>query len=136
LTWWRAEYGIDLQRGHQRVVEPDKAYYPQIEQEIRAEAARMAPHYEVFYSLEKTICGLIADTLESAEGSNWWNSSRVPSKIKTDAEGRRQKEIDTGMTPRSDEQLDFTTFGELSEIIKQNWDAFVGAVWAVRGAGR
>ena len=32
--------------------------------------------------------------------------------------------IDTGMTPRSDEPLDFTTFGELGEIIKGNWDVF------------
>jgi hypothetical protein len=131
-----AQYNIDLKRDHQRIVEPDEAYYPQIEQEIRAEAARMAPHYEVFYSLEKTIRGLIADTLESAEGSNWWDSARVPQKIKGDAEGRRQKEIDTGMTPRSDERLDFTTFGELGEIIKQNWDVFGGMFSSVKAVER
>ena len=80
----------------------------------------MAPQYEVFYSLETTIRTLIADSLEAAEGDQWWSSARTPLQIKKDAENRRQREIDTGMTPRSQEPLDFTTFGELSEIIKTN----------------
>ena len=33
------EYAIDLRRGHSRTVEADASYYPQIEREIRAEAA-------------------------------------------------------------------------------------------------
>ena len=37
-----------------------------------------------------------------------------------------QKEIDSGVTPRSSEPIDFTTFGELGEIIKSNWDTFGG----------
>jgi len=46
------EQGIDLQRGHRKTLEADQDYYPQIETAIRSEAARMAPHYEVIYSLE------------------------------------------------------------------------------------
>jgi Swt1-like HEPN len=131
-----AEYGIDLERGYQGVAEPDEAYYPQIETAIRTEAARMAPHYEMFYALEKTIRSLISSTLESEEGASWRDSARVPPRIKTDAEARRQREIDTGMTPRSDEQLDFTTFGELSEIIKHNWDLFGGMFSSVKAVER
>jgi membrane-associated protease RseP (regulator of RpoE activity) len=33
------------------------------------------------------------------------------------------------MTPRSDEMLDFTTFGELSQIIELNWD-LCGSIFA------
>ncbi len=124
-----AEHAIDLRRGHQATIEKDEAYYPQIESAIRAEAARMAPHYEVFYSLETTIRGLIADSLEAEHGSDWWNTAPIPPKIKTDAEARRVREIDTGMTPRSDDLLDFTTFGELGEIIKASWDVF-GALFS------
>jgi len=123
------ENAIDLQRGHQAGLVPDESYYPQIESKIRAEAASMAPQYEVFYSLETTIRTLIADSLEAAEGDQWWSSARTPLQIKKDAENRRQREIDTGMTPRSQEPLDFTTFGELSEIIKTNWDVF-GAIFS------
>jgi hypothetical protein len=50
--------------------------------------------------------------------------------------GAGKKEIDTGMTPRSDEQLDFTTFGGLSEIIKQNWDIFGGMFSSVKAVER
>ncbi len=89
----------------------------------------MAPQYEVFYSLETTIRTLISDSLEATEGDQWWSSARTPAQIKRDAESRRQREIDTGMTPRSQEPLDFTTFGELSEIIKTNWDVF-GAIFS------
>ena len=35
-----------------------------------------------------------------------------------------QRERDSGMTMRSEDQLDFTTFGELAEIIKANWSIF------------
>lgn len=118
------EQGIDLQRDHKRTLEADQAYYPQIETAIRAEAAAMAPHYEVFYSLETTIRRFINDSIEAVEGAEWWNTARVPAGIKTEAEARQQREIDTGMTPRSDEPLDFTTFGELGGIINANWDIF------------
>lgn len=121
------EHAIDLGRNHLRVVEQDQDYYPQIDSAIRQEAARMANYYEVFYSLEKTIRSFVSDTLEVAEPAGWWGSGRVNQKIKTEAEARMKKEIDTGITPRSSEPLDFTNFGELGEIIKRNWDVFGGA---------
>lgn len=130
------EYSIDLNRGHLSSVEVDEAYYPQIEERFRAEAARMAPQYEVFYSLEKTIRALLTDTLETDSGADWWNGGRVPTKIKADAESRHQREIDTGMTPRSDAMLDYTNFGELGEIIKANWDIFSGMFTSIKAVER
>lgn len=121
------EYAIDLRRDHRAAADVDEAYYPQIESEIRAEAADMAPHYEVFYSLETTIRGLIREQLQTAD-EDWW-ATRVPQHIRTDAEKRRQREVDSGFTPRSDDPIDFLTFGELGEIIKANWDVF-GAVFS------
>lgn len=116
------EYGIDLGRNHTESVEADQSYYPQIEQDIRNEAALMAPHYEVFYSLEKTIRRLIVATLK-VEDANWW-TNRVEPQMQTEIEGRQKKEIDSGVTQRSVELIDYCTFGELGEIIKKNWDVF------------
>lgn len=130
------EFGIDLQRGHKARLASDEAYYPQIEQDVRVQAARMAPHYEVFYSLENTIRTLISETLASEIGDAWWESGRVPPVIKKEAEGRLQRDIDSGMTPRSSEPLDFTTFGELGEIIKANWDIFGGMFSSVKAVER
>ena len=123
------EYAYDLRTSRASGVAEDAVYYPQIERAYRAEAARMAPNYEVLYSLEKTIRSLVIDTLQDSDGSDWWNSGRIPSKIKTDSEIRLQRETDSGFTPRSSEPLDFTTFGELGEIIKSNWDLF-GALFS------
>lgn len=118
------EYALELRSGRRGGGVEDEDYYPQIERAYRAEAARMAPNYEVFYSLEKTIRSLVADTIEAAEGPSWWTSGRIPPKIQTDSDSRLQREVDSGVTPRSSEPIDFTTFGELSEIIKNNWDIF------------
>jgi Swt1-like HEPN len=118
--------GFDLGRGHTSMIASDDAYYPQIEADIRKQAADMAPHYEVFYSLENTIRRQIIDTLAAVD-KNWWDDPQyqyVPQQIKTECESRRQREVDMGLTPRSDEFLDYSTFGELGEIIKKNWSHF------------
>jgi Swt1-like HEPN len=130
------EYALDLGRGHRSQVSGDDADYPQIEREIRAEAAAMAPHYEMFYSLEKTIRRLIADALEDAEGDDWWASKRVPEAVRQAAEKTRKRELDSGTTPRSEDLIDFTTFGELGELIKTNWDVFGAFFSSVRAVER
>lgn len=117
------EFGIDLGRKQLRTADKDVTYYPQFDEKIRREAARMADHYEIFYCLEKSIRGLISDALESEESPGWW-SSKVPSHVQTEVASRIQKEKDSGTTLRSTDPIDFTTFGELGEIIKANWDVF------------
>lgn len=129
------EFAIDLQRGHASTVEADADYYPQIEQAIRSEAARMAPHYEVFYSLERTIRSLVSDVL-GEEDEDWWNGQRVPEGVKKEAEKRQKREIDSGTTPRSSEPLDFTTFGELGQLIVSNWDLFGGMLSSKKATER
>src|SRR2546430_683238 len=129
------EHAIDLSRGHSSV-EADESYYPQIESAIRAEAAAMAPHYEVFYSLERAIRRLVADSLEAEEGEDWWNSARVPEQMKKDAERAKKREIESGVTPRSDDLLDYTNFGDLSEMIKQNFDVFGATFSSVKAVER
>lgn len=117
--------GVDL--GHVPVSAQtvEDVYYPQFDAAVRREASAMAKHYEVFYSLEKSIRALVADTIESAEKTaEWWSSARVPAVVQTEVASRVQKELDAGVTRRSLDELDYTTFGELSIIISSNWDIF------------
>ena len=44
-----------------------------------------------------------------------------------------QREIDSGVTRRSDAAIDYTTFGQLSGIITSNWDLF-GSIFTSRRA--
>ncbi|AXC09488.1 hypothetical protein ACPOL_0101 [Acidisarcina polymorpha] len=88
-------HGIDL--GHvpvsAKIVED--VYYPQFDLAVRSEAAEMAKHYEVFYSLEKSIRALVSETIEASENSPaWWSSKRVPNAIQAEVASRVQKELD------------------------------------------
>lgn len=119
------DLALDLGRERNAVTGEAADYYPQIEHAFRAEAKEMAPHYEVFYSLERTIRTLVTDSLKAVDGAGWWSDpNRIPQKIKETCEARLKKEEDTGVTLRSDDPLDFSTFGELGQIITSNWDVF------------
>ncbi len=117
------QHTIDLGFDQDAAVEED-AYYLQFPAAIRADAERMAHHYRLFYCLENSIRDLVAATLLSGEaGANWWEE-RVPDQIKENVAATVQREQDAGMTIRSTDLIDYTTFGELSGIIQQNWDVF------------
>ena len=120
------EFSVDLGRTSKGYEDRDEKYYPQFEESIRQEAAKMGSHYEIFYCLEKSIRGLIADTLKAEAGPNWWDSGKIPANIHSDVGVRIQRDVDSGVTMRSTESIDFTNFGELAEIIKFNWDIFGG----------
>lgn len=126
-------YGIELEHLPRLKADRSSSYYPQFELAVRAEAAAMAAYYELFYCLEQTIRKLISDTLQDAEKGEWWKSTRVPEKILIEVKNRTQKEIDSGVTRRSDKPIDYTTFGELSVIISSNWELF-GAIFASQRA--
>ena len=108
-------------------------YYPQFEQTVRSEAREMASHYEVFYCLEQSIRKIISETLFESDGVDWWTKGRIPTDIAQDVQKNIQREIDSGMTRRSDAPIDYTTFGQLSGIITTNWDLF-GAIFSSRRA--
>jgi hypothetical protein len=120
------QFSYDLGHLPKSIESVERAYYPQFTAAVRKEAASMGSHYETFYCLEKTIRALVADSLEVAEGEAWWQSPRIPQNIKAEVASRIQKEIDSGVTRRSPDELDYTTFGELSVIITSNWDVFGG----------
>ncbi|MDF1608365.1 Swt1 family HEPN domain-containing protein [Hoeflea sp. YIM 152468] len=122
---------IEKDSGHDLAVTPKSATdrkvseYEQFEAQLRAEAARMSEFYEVFYCLENSIRKLVKGIMIEAEGADWWQSVRVDeNKIRNPARGRHKKEVDSGITPRSDDLIDYTTFGELSQLITDNWDIF------------
>jgi hypothetical protein len=126
-------FNLELSHGSRSVAESSEDYYPQFEQTVRAKAAEMSRHYELFYCLENSIRKLISETLEDSDGTEWWKSGKVPKNIVDEVESRIRRELDTGVTRRSEASIDYTTFGELSVIITSNWDLF-GAIFSSRRA--
>ena len=120
-----AAHQLELQRGP-ATGDQDEEYYPQFDEAVRRKAREMSSHYELFYCLEKSIRALVADKLEAEVGANWWDTA-VPPHVKAEAEKRIEKEKDSAVTRRSVEEIDYTTFGELGEIVRGNWPAFSDA---------
>lgn len=125
--------GIDLGHAPRSSADNPADYYPQFEQNVRHEAAVMAKHYELFYCLEQAIRKLISEAMNESSGANWWESGKIPAAIVQEVKSRVQKEVDSGVTRRSDYAIDYTTFGELSTIITSNWDLF-GTIFTSRRA--
>ncbi|USA39756.1 Swt1 family HEPN domain-containing protein [Pelagerythrobacter marinus] len=113
----------------------DETYYPQFDERVREEAASMAANFRIFYCLENSIRELIEDALREAFDDEWWKEG-VPEDIGKEAEKLRQREIDAGAVPRSENLLDYTTFGQLAQIIEQRKDAFEGKFTSFKAVNR
>jgi hypothetical protein len=129
------ERSFNLELGHTwtEIGQQETDYYPQFEQEVRLKASEMARHYEAFYCLEKSIRKIISEAMEETAGANWWSSGKINQPITNEVANRIQREIDSGVSRRSTDNLDYTTFGELAVIITSNWDIF-GSVFNSRKA--
>jgi hypothetical protein len=127
------KYQIDLGRRSNQSNKIEDTYFPQFDTSLKAEAKSMARHYEVFYCLEKSIRQLIVDVFESNGDEEWWDVL-VPPVVKDNVKKSIKREKEAAVTPRSTEPIDYTTFGELGEIIKSNWTIFGGAIFNDRKA--
>lgn len=113
----RVKQQIPEQRGQHDL------YYRQFAEGVRAEAFKMREHYELFYCLEKSIRTLVSEKLQSNYGATWWDNA-VPQAIRDNVRKNIQRERDAGVTRRSKQHIDYTTFGELGEIVRANSQAF------------
>jgi Swt1-like HEPN len=109
-------------------IDRDETFYPQFPKSLRDTAHEMAQHYEIFYCLENFIRDLVVEQLKTTYGEEWWSTDDpktvVSQVVKDNVSKNRDRERDAGVTPRSDDAIDYTTFGELSTIIDSNWDTF------------
>ncbi len=116
------ELGVDL--GRQEIAPTkEQDYYAQFDAAFRNEAKEMSHHYEVFYCLEKSIRRLIVQIMKESYSDNWWDL-KVREEIRKNVEANIKREAESGFTERSELKIDYTTFGELTSIVQDNWDAF------------
>jgi hypothetical protein len=97
-------------------------FVPQFSSEGRISASEMARYYEIFYALENHIRQLILVAFDSENNTDWWKA--VPKDIRDRAESAQAKELNRAVTLRSEQLLEYTTFGELGQIISANWEIF------------
>ena len=102
-----------------------EGYVDQIDYQILANAERMAEFYKMFFALENDIRNLVEETLEDQFNQDWW-TNKVPQSVRDNCQKNIDREAAEGLPPRSNRPIEYTTFGELSEIIRENWDSFSG----------
>lgn len=100
-------------------------YIAQFRLASQTKARRMSEFYELFHMFENSIRDLIEDTLSGSKPATWWEDL-VPENIKVNAKKNYEKELNEGLSRRSERLIDYTNFGELGEIIKYNWSIFGG----------
>lgn len=118
-----SRYGYEF--GHRPTVEVLRleGYYDQFDEALRVEARGMARHYELFYCVENFIRETVCARLREIAGESWWDDV-VPQEVRDNAAKNRGKEEEAAITPRSDDMIDYTTFGELAKVIEANWEVF------------
>lgn len=130
------QYGINLGKEQKALKTSDeKQFYFQFPEKFRKEAAEMSQYYEAFYCLEKSIRYLISSRLFDEKGLTWWEET-VPQIVKDEVKKRIENELQQGVTQRSENHVDYTTFGELAEIIKKNWSIFNDTFTDIRAVQR
>jgi hypothetical protein len=87
-------------------------------------ARRMATVYTAIAAFENSVRDFVSKRLLEHAGENWWVQC-VSEKIRTKAESRREEEAKVRWhTPRGEQPIYYTEFGDLTSIIAQNWDQF------------
>jgi hypothetical protein len=97
-------------------------------------ARRMATVYTAIAAFENSARKLISTVLLDQLGETWWDTG-VSAAIRKKAETRRAEEAKVKWhTPRGEAPINYTDFGDLGNIIGQNWlrfEAYVPSVeWA------
>uniref|UniRef100_UPI0035AEB7FA Swt1 family HEPN domain-containing protein n=1 Tax=Phenylobacterium sp. TaxID=1871053 RepID=UPI0035AEB7FA len=112
-----------------------KSFIGQFSAEVRANAERMSEYYKLFYMLENDIRKFIDDTMIDAHGLGWWDAHSPPS-AKEECKNNQKREVEAGVTARSDNELDYVTFGHLGDIIRANYILFGGILSNEKALGR
>ena len=115
-------HDLDLGRREKEPIK-EQDYYAQFDSAFRIEAREMSKHYEVFYCLERSIRNLVVQLMKEEYKDNWWDE-RVKEEIRKNVEFNIKREAESGFTERSEQKIDYTTFGELTVIVQDNFAAF------------
>lgn len=119
------EYNVDLGKEFENSSSEVEEYFPLFPEQYRREAEAMSEPYKIFYCLENSVRETIALVLSEKHESDWWEK-KIPEDIRKKVELNRKRELEAGVTPRSENPIDYTTFGELSVIINKNQKDFSG----------
>ncbi|UNC92141.1 Swt1 family HEPN domain-containing protein [Candidatus Contubernalis alkaliaceticus] len=87
-------------------------------------ARKMATVYTAIAAFENSVREFVSKRLIEEYGESWWEQA-VSEKIRNKAEARKLEENKIKWhTPRGDNLINYTEFGDLASVISQNWALF------------
>lgn len=98
--------------------------FPQFTEALKRQAADNAPFYRMFYCLERLIREQVIQAMEKAAGADWWDSDKIPQQLRQEVAALVTREVDSATTQRSQRMIDYTTLGQLGQIIRENFELF------------
>jgi hypothetical protein len=94
------------------------------DEDLVSRAQRMAVVYVAITAFENSVREFVSKVLLEKIGADWWVKG-VSEKIRMKAESRREEEAKIRWhSPRGDEPINYTEFGDLASIVGQNWTLF------------
>jgi hypothetical protein len=106
----------------------------ELDTDLVAQAQKMAVVYTAICAFENSVRKFISKKLLETKGEDWWMNS-VSEKIRQKAESRREEESKIRWhTPRGDTTINYTEFGDLISIIRNNWSDFEPHIISVEWA--
>ncbi|WP_211472126.1 Swt1 family HEPN domain-containing protein [Collimonas humicola] len=96
--------------------------------DLRNDALMMSRIYALVYCFERSVRALINERLTERHGIAWWDA-KVPQKIRNFAASRiKDSEENTWLEGQSKDPMEFIQFGQLSDIITENWVDFTDLI--------
>lgn len=122
-----ADSGLDV-RGEEtneaKVKDEDSVTLDDFPMDLRMNAIKMARVYTAFFCFENSVRELVSTRLLENKGSDWWDNC-ITKKVKERVDGRIKKdEKNKWHSPRADKKINYCDFGDLCDIITNNWSEF------------
>lgn len=117
------ETGISVREG-QKLTGVTRIQESDFSPRIIHQATKMSSVFSVFFCLENAVRELINERLSERYGPTWWND-KIPLKIRQGVDKLKEKEkLNRYHAQRSANNIGYTFFGQLCQIITNNWDDF------------
>lgn len=95
-----------------------------LDEDFVIRARRMATVYTAIAAFENSVRDFVSRKLLEHAGADWW-AHCVSESIRKKAQSRQEEEAKIRWhTPRGDQLLNYTEFGDLTSIMLQNWIQF------------
>lgn len=114
---------------------PIPADVPFFTQADSALGKEMSEVYVLIHSLENSARNFIRSRLENAHGQNWWDQVKTRDMEKKVQDRIKEEQRNKWHQPRGRHPLNYTDFGDLKDLICNNWayfkDTFPDQHWLV-----